>query len=229
MARTNGTPAALSAIQILEKMEEAAQSANRATDYTEKRRYTLRNDRFNRQAEMNVRVIHRADGTPKFDVLDLAGSEDVYNRVFKKLLEAEAELRRVPASERILRNANYEAELLGVETVDNRQCYLLEVHPRKKSKYLLQGRAWIDMATFNLVRLEGRPTASLSFWAGKPFIVQEFKEVSGAWIVAESRSTSRSRLLGTTELTIEHSDRQLLDAPSKVAAARAVRSNRQTP
>jgi hypothetical protein len=85
------------------------------------------------------------------------------------------------------------------------------------------------MATFNLVRLEGRPTASLSFWAGKPFIVQEFKEVSGTWIVAESRSTSKTRLLGTTELTIKYGDRQILDAPSNIAAARAVRSNRQTP
>jgi hypothetical protein len=116
-----------------------------------------------------------------------------------------------------------------VEALDNRQCYLLEVKPRRKSKYLLQGRAWIDMATFNLVRLEGRPTASLSFWAGKPFIVQEFKEVSGTWIIAANRSTSKSRLLGTTELTIEHSDRQLIDAPSKIAAAREVRLNRQTP
>lgn len=223
MAGTSDALVPLSPAQILQKMEENAKTAQRAVAYTEVRRYALRNDRFKRQAEMNVRVVHRAAASD-FEVLQVVGSEDVYRRVFKKVLEGEAELSRLPAAESGLTHANYEVELLGTETIQSRRCYVLQLLPRRKSKYLLQGRAWIDVAAYSLVRLEGRPTASLSLLVGKPLIVRSFMQVTGTWVAAHSQTTSSTRLLGTTELTIEHRDHLVLDTPN-IADTRAVRFN----
>jgi hypothetical protein len=208
----------LSATEILQRMDEAGKRVPTFSPYSEVRRYVLRNIRFKRRAEMRVRVIHRPESPPHFEVLQVAGSEDVHRRVFEMLLEGEAELSRHPPAERSLTSSNYDVELLGTETISGRLCHVLKLVPRRKSRYLLQGRAWIDTASFGLVRLEGRPTMSLSFWVGKPLIVQEFREVRGVWVAADSHTTASTKLLGTTELIIERREHQTLPHPPAVAA-----------
>ena len=126
-----------------------ADKSQRSVGYSETRRYILHNDCFNRQAEMDVRAIHREDGASDFAVLRVSGFE----QIFKRILEGEAALSRLPSSERNLISANYAFKLSDIEKVNSQNCYVLSITPRRKSKYLLQGRAWIDTATFRLVKI----------------------------------------------------------------------------
>jgi hypothetical protein len=139
-------------------------------------------------------------------VLQVSGLEEI----FRRILEGEAALSRLPGDEKSVNEANYNFSLIGAEIHRGRECYVLQLAPRRKSKYLLQGRAWIAADTFDLVRIEGTPSASLGFWVGRPFISQEFTERDGAWVLLESHSTASTRLLGSTELSIVHREHTVL-------------------
>lgn len=209
----------ISGAQILQQAEQVARDAGQTNGYTEIRGYALRNERFKREAQMEVRAVHQGLGGVNFVVLQVSGSEDIHRRIFKQLLEGEAKLSRLPAAEVALSNKNYSVELSGSELYNGRRCYVLRMRPRRKSRYLLDGRAWIDVATHALVKMEGRPTASLSIWVGKPLIIREFEQLGRIWVPARSRSVASTLFLGTTELTIIHRDQQFLPEPPQVGKA----------
>jgi hypothetical protein len=106
-------------------------------------------------------------------------------------------------------SANYRIRLVGEEVVRGRPCEVLELIPRRKSPHLLRGRAWVDAKDYSLVRIEGRPSASLSFLAGRPMIVRDYENIYGFAFAKRSHALSDSLLLGTTELTIEYSGYKL--------------------
>ena len=217
IARDRDEPAIRSVSDVVKNFEERSKQGL-SPGYSETRHYVLRNARFGRQAEMNVTVIHGPNGALDFSVLQVSGSE----QIFKRILEGEAAVSRLPQAERSIRSSNYDFQFAGTEKVSTRNCYVLQLVPRRKSKYLLEGRVWIDTATFGLVKLEGRPTESVSLWVGKPLIVQEFEQLNGVWVAARTHTTSATRLLGTTELSIESKEQKLLREPTKVAEARNV-------
>ena len=93
---------ALSGPEILQQMEQSSKLAHSASPYTEVRRYSLRNERFKRESEMDVRATHGERGTTSFEVLNVIGSEDIYRRVFTKLLEGETQLSTRPTTETAL-------------------------------------------------------------------------------------------------------------------------------
>jgi hypothetical protein len=209
----------ISGLQILQQVEQSARAAGQTNGYTEIRGYALRNERFKREAQMEVRAVHQGLAGVSFAVLKVSGSEDIHRRIFKQLLEGEAKLSRLPAAEVALSNGNYSAELSGTELYKGRRCYVLRIRPRRRSKYLLDGRAWIDVVTHALMKMEGRPTASLSIWVGKPLIIREFEQLGSIWVPVRSRSVASSLFLGTTELTIIHRDQQFLPTPQQVGKA----------
>ena len=46
----------------------------------------------------------------------------------------------------------------------SRDCYLLELMPKRRDKYLFIGKAWIDKEDLGIARMEGEPVRSPSFW-----------------------------------------------------------------
>lgn len=212
----------LSGAQILQKVEQASKTAEPSMPYTEIRHYSLRNDRFKREPEMDVRVVHRELAATSYEVLNVIGSQDVYQRVFKKLPEGEAQLSRLPAAETAVTSANSKSScagptLLKAGTVTYWRCFPAE------QQVLITGtrmdRCWelhLDQArgTSHSEPLPvGRKTAGHS---------RVRRGRKGARVAARSDTTSSTPLLGTTELTIKHRDRQLLLEPSAFADARAV-------
>jgi outer membrane lipoprotein-sorting protein len=53
---------------------------------------------------------------------------------------------------------NYDFETVSAEMVTGRLAYVLEVKPKRKEKYLFQGRIWVDAEDYALVRAEGSPS-----------------------------------------------------------------------
>ena len=97
---------------------------------------------------------------------------------------------------------NYSAELLGTDVQAGRTCFVLELLARTKSRFLVNGKAWVDRDNFELLRLEAKTAASISMWVGQPHITQEFSETDGIWLPVRVRSASSSLLLGSSDLDV---------------------------
>jgi hypothetical protein len=101
---------------------------------------------------------------------------------------------------------------------------LLGLHPRKKSRFLVQGKAWVDAECFALLKVEGHPAASLSFWVGKPLVTQEFQKYGDFWMSCHNHTLSDSFLLGKSELTIEYGHYELNTKATQSIALRSAKS-----
>jgi hypothetical protein len=169
------------------------------------RRYVLHNSRLSQDAQMWVRASYRQGEGKSFEILKTEHAEGLTRRVFQRVLDGEVDASRSGQveHERLTRD-NYNFEFLGQENGSGRLCYVLALHPKHKAKYLIEGKAWIDANEYALVKVEGHPTASVSFIAGKPLMLYEFGKCGNFWMSVFHRSIAESLLFGETELTIEY-------------------------
>ena len=174
--------------------------------YWGSRQYTMQNRRFGKQAAAAVAVSYSQAEGERYTVLTRSGS-DKLNGIIDKVLASQAGASLSPENTRYqITSANYQVRLLGTEIAAGRNCYVLDLAPRIKSKSLIVGKAWVDIDSYAVVRTEGQFAASLSRVAGAPRILQEFTEVRGFWLPARVRSVTSSFLLGPTELEIVFSN-----------------------
>ena len=185
--------------------------------YSDIEHYTLRNSRLKKVSEMIVRVIYQKNAGKSFDVISEAGPSIVLGRVFKKLLADEQLRSRRGKNKSLVVSENYKMRLVGEAVIKKQPCYVLELPPKRKTKYLLVGRAWVLKKDCSLVRIEGKTAASLSFWTGRPFILREYENVQGFWLAKQTRATSSNWLIGRSELTIDHDDYNIVRDPTSNA------------
>lgn len=81
---------------------------------------------------------------------------------------------------------SYSYRLIGRETIDGRDCYVVGFSPRTRRTPLFQGRAWIDAHEFALVRTSGVQT-SLRGPVTASEQTDEFRRIrNGLWMLARS-------------------------------------------
>jgi hypothetical protein len=184
--------------------------------YSGSRRYTLQNLRFGKQAAVAVLMQYRQLEGERYTVETRSGS-DKLNGIIDKVLasEAGASLPLEKARNQIT-SANYRVRLLGTEVAAGRICYVLELTPRIKNRFLIVGKAWVDAGSYAVVRIEGRFAASISILVGAPRISEEFIEVRGFWLPAHVRSVTSTFLLGATELDILFTNYELDQDPASL-------------
>jgi outer membrane lipoprotein-sorting protein len=172
--------------------------------YTATRHYLAVNQ--HRRAEMLVRVACASDGVKQFTILSEDGSHYIRKHVFYKMLNEEASASRRGTREgtRII-PANYDFQVIGQEAVDGRPAYILSVTPKAQNKYLIDGKIWVDATDYSIVRIEGRPARTPSFWTRSVHFVHTYQKVGPFWLAASTDSVSEIRIFGTAELTIENS------------------------
>jgi outer membrane lipoprotein-sorting protein len=194
--------------QIVGRM--AAQDLERQSSiegYAGMRRYVLENENFQKRAEMVVRVTGDPDGTKHFEVVSEDGWRAANAHVLRKMLESESETSRpeLRATTR-LNSANYEFAIVGTEMVSGRRAYVLETKPKRKDKYLFQGRIWVDAEDYALVRAEGSPAKNPSFWTKSTHFVQLYQKSGPLWFPLSTQSITEARIFGTTDVHIEYFD-----------------------
>jgi negative regulator of sigma E activity len=196
--------------EILARIEiETGRRHTLLKEYTGSRQYTLHNLRFGKQAAVAVLMSYRQSDGDRFTVVTRSGS-DALNGIVDKVLASEVgESLPLANSQHQINAANYRVRLLGTEAAGGRSCYVLELAPRIKSRFLIVGKAWVDADSFAVVRVEGQFAASISMLVGAPRIREEFVEVNGFWLPGHVRSVTSSLLLGPTELDILFSNYQL--------------------
>jgi hypothetical protein len=175
--------------------------------YAGMRRYVLDNQNFHKRAEMLVQVQGDPDGTKHFEVVSEEGWKAAHKHVLRKMLESESETSRpeMRASTR-LNLENYDFEVIGTEMVADRPAYVLETHPKRKEKYLFQGRIWVDAEDYALVRAEGSPAKNPSFWTKSTHFVQIYQKNGSLWFPRSTQSVTEARIFGTTDVNIEYFD-----------------------
>lgn len=172
--------------------------------YSVTEQYIVHNSRFQADAAMTVEAIYRRVAGKSYSVASRSGSSVLQTRVLDKLLTEEAEMSRgATRQQALVTSANYKMRLIAEEAIRGRNCKVLELVPRLKSPHLLNGRAWVDANDYSLVRIEGKPTASPSFLAGRPMITRDDEQIEGFSLATRSHALSDSFLLGETELTIQ--------------------------
>jgi negative regulator of sigma E activity len=175
--------------------------------YAGMRRYVLDNRHFHKRAEMLVQVQGDPDGTKHFEVVSEEGWKAAHKHVLRKMLESESDTSRPDMRAKTKLNPeNYAFEVIGTEPVADRTAYVLEIKPKRKEKYLFQGRIWVDTEDYALVRAEGNPAKNPSFWTKSTHFVQVYQKSGPLWFPLSTQSVTEAHFFGTTDVSIEYFD-----------------------
>ena len=114
---------------------------------------------------------------------------------------------------------NYSLNLLGEQQVGRYRCFVAEAVPKRKDKYLFEGKVWIDTKDYSVVRIEGHPAKKLSFWIQRADFVRQYQKIDGFWLPQKDQTLVQVRLYGKKVLTIDHRDYVVNAGQSKDARA----------
>jgi len=101
---------------------------------------------------------------------------------------------------------NYSLNLLGEQQVGQYRCFVAEAMPKRKDKYLFEGKLWIDVKDYSVVRIEGHPAKKLSFWIQRADFVRQYQKIDEFWLPQKDQTLVQVRLYGNKVLTIDHRD-----------------------
>ena len=123
---------------------------------------------------------------------------------------------------------NYTLSLLGEQQVGPYRCFVAEAVPKRKDKYLFEGKLWIDVNDYSVVRIEGHPAKKLSFWIQRADFVRQYQKIEGFWLPQRDQTFVQVRLYGKKVLTIEHQDYVVNVGQSKEARAMVTQAESAT-
>jgi len=188
------------------------------------RRYILHNDRWSEDAIAEVLFILRGNTVASYSILS-TNTKGLHREILKRILDGEVEAWKKREAE--ITPANYDAKPIGMRVVNGKNCEALELSPKGKSRFVLEGWLCGDPHDSAITHLEGTTAKSVSFWVGKAHITQDFRKIGPYWYSSASRSTADVRFFGTSQLTINYLDYQI--TPKKGAALLACRSTGCSP
>jgi len=167
------------------------------------------NDEEHPAAEMKVKAIYRKS-TGKTDiVLSETGSEVLRKMVLHELLNNEKHIAE-PANREAasITSANYEMKLRpgGVQRLDGRDCYVLDISPKHAASNMIDGTLWVDAKDGSVIQVQGVESKSVSVFTGPTQILRQYAIVNGFAMVAHSRAVANGKLSGRTVIKIDYQD-----------------------
>ncbi|MGD0730680.1 MAG: hypothetical protein ABR956_05410 [Terracidiphilus sp.] len=163
-------------------------------------------------SEMMVKTTYRRGVGKSYSILSTSGSEILRKFVLAPLLDDEKTL-NLPANveKSWFISANYEMKLKpgGIQRLDGRDCFALDITPRHKAPNMIQGTLWVDANDGSIVRIEGVASQSPSIFSGSPHMMRQYKKMSGFAMATHARAESNSPFFGRTVLTIDYRDYRL--------------------
>jgi hypothetical protein len=201
-------PSSPSASDVVAKMLAGdAQRQQSLPGYEGARRYVLVNEHMHKRAEMVVRVTGDRDGTKHFEIVSETGWKAAQKHVLHKMLQSEEEASRPEARVKVrLSPDNYEFHMVGLDELDGRSVYAIDVSPKRKEQYLFQGRIWVDAKDYALVQADGDPAKNPSFWTKSVHFTHTYQKSGTFWFPSTTDSLTEARIFGATALNIEYFD-----------------------
>lgn len=197
--------APLSLEQIVRNLDARSRARAQALRQFEgKRIYQVQYHGFpSGHAEMVVAVRYQAPATKDFRIISQSGSKLIIEHVFKPMLESERQGAANPLRVEVT-SRNYAFALTGFEHGPDGDYYVLSAKPRTADKFLFRGKVWVDARDFAVVKIEGEPAESLSFWIRRTEIHHTYRKIDSFWLPAEDRSTTYLRFGGHADFSIQY-------------------------
>ena len=176
-------------------------------EYTAVRTYQVTDLKGKVHAQEVGRMEYRAPDKKSFVVTSETGSALVRHLALNPLIDSE--IRAATGKDHhdsAITAANYSFELLGEQQVGPYRCYVAHAIPKRTDKYLFEGKVWIDVQDYAVVRIEGHPAANLSFWIKRADFVRQYHKVDGFWLPQKDETFVHVRIYGKKVLTIDHTD-----------------------
>jgi len=205
-------------VSQLEQVQTDARNAVRP--YSVTREYRLIKDNKSESqvtAEVHFVPPHRKD----YQIQTTAGSNQG-SKVVKKILDHESEMTE-RWTETAITSDNYDFAMARQESLRGRNCYVLQLTPKRESKELIAGLAWVDASTFRILKVSGTPSKSPSWWIKRLVITIEYGDVEGMWLQRSTVAQAEVRVIGRRTLTSRDLSYRTGDV---VAATSAPRRNR---
>jgi outer membrane lipoprotein-sorting protein len=174
-------------------------------DYTVLRTYQVVDLKGRVHAEEVGRMEFFSPDKKAFTVTSESGSGVVRHMALNPLINSEIEAAAGKEHhDSAISTDNYSLNLLGEQQLGPYHCFVAEAVPKRKAKYLFEGRVWIDANDYSVVRIEGHPATKLSFWIQHADFVRQYQKVDGFWLPEKDQTLVQVRLYGKKILKIEH-------------------------
>jgi len=173
-------------------------------------------------AEMTVNVSYVSPDQKQFTIVSQSGTKFIVDHVLKGLLDGEKESANPENKRRTALNGdNYTFTLDGVDSSQGTPQYILEVKPKRDSKFVYRGKIWVDGKDFAVTRIQAEPAKSPSFWVKKSEVNHRYEKVDDFWLPAENKTDSWIRMGGHAVLSIEYQDYKITEAAPTTSAGSA--------
>jgi hypothetical protein len=199
-------PAGLTGDEVIAKMLERNHLRNEQLQrYSAVRTYEIRNLEGKLAAQAVVRIDYQAPDKKTFNKTAEKGSGIVRHLVFDGLMQSESET----SSGREHHNsaitaANYAFVLAGEEDLGPYHCFVLEATPKRKDKYLFEGKIWIEAEDFAVVKIAGHPAKKPSFWINRVDFVRQYQRIDGFWLPCRDETHVDVKIYGRRVFTVDH-------------------------
>lgn len=161
------------------------------------------------RAEITVHAEYSGSDRKQLTVDSESGSKFLCEKVLRKLVESEQEAAaRSNRMQTSLGPENYDAELAGEETVatpgGSVRAWVLRVSPKVDNKFTYRGKVWVSEDDYAVVRIQGEPAKSPSWWIDRANFESVYMRRGDVWLPAKNVSSSHVRIGGEATLTIEY-------------------------
>jgi len=175
-------------------IEAQLDNHERAKPYSVTREYKLFGSDSNRpRTEVLAQINFLPPNVKSYGIDQSTGG--MGEKVVRRILDHEVDATRDPKL-MMINDANYEFAFAGSGSIGRVPCYKLEITPKRERKELLNAVIWVDKDSYRILRIEGEPSKSPSFWVKDVHVVLQFAEVAGMWLQTTTEAMARMRLGG---------------------------------
>ncbi len=201
------TPMGLTGDDIIRKMLERNRLRNEQLQrYSAARTYEIRNLEGKLAAQAVVRVDYEAPDKKTFNKTSEKGSGIVRHLVFDRLIQSEGETSAGREHHNsAITTVNYTFLFVGAEEAGPFHCFVLEATPKRKDKYLFEGKIWIDAEDFAIVKIAGHPAKKPSFWINRADFVRQYQRIDGFWLPYRDETFVEVKMYGRRIFTVDRS------------------------
>ncbi len=174
-------------------------------------------------AEMLVKTTYTRENGKSYEIVSQSGSSLWRNEVLHTLLDNEKRMSEPANVETALIDSkNYEMKLdpNPRQRLDDRDCLVLDITPRRNSEYLFKGRLWVNAQDYAIVQLQGTASKSAFFLASAAEVSRQYDEMDQLPMATHAQAVSGSALLGQTTVKIDYTNYQIQLIPENQAQTR---------
>lgn len=214
---------------VAKMLEQNRVRRERLQRYSSVRTYEVRNLQGKLAAQTVVRVDYEALDKKTFSKTSEKGSGIVRHLVFDHLIQSESETSSGREHhDSAITESNYAFALVGEEDLGPYHCFVLTTTPKRKDKYLFEGKIWIDTADFAIVKIAGHPAKKPSFWINRADFVREYQRIDGFWLPFRDETFVEVKMYGRKVFTVDHQNYVInSESPAQVEIGDAANPEQQ--